>query len=50
MTKPVPRVGVPVLALAGCGSSNKSTTATGTEAAPTAAVAAHLRASIKAKG
>ena len=56
MSKLVGRVGVPafaILALAGCGSSEKSTTATTTEAPPSAAnaaIAAQVPAKIKAKG
>jgi polar amino acid transport system substrate-binding protein len=56
MSKLVLRVGVPaltILALGGCGSSEKSTTATTTEAPPSAAnaaVAAQVPAKIKAKG
>jgi polar amino acid transport system substrate-binding protein len=56
MSKLVIRVGVPalaILALAGCGSSEKSTTATTTEAPPSAAnaaIAAQVPAKIKAKG
>jgi polar amino acid transport system substrate-binding protein len=58
MSKPVVRLGVPVLAvlaLAGCGSSNKSSTATTTATTSTtssanATIAAQVPAAIKSKG
>src|ERR1700704_5833802 len=60
MSKILPRIGVPALAvlvLAGCGSSNSSSTTTTTPTtsgsgagAPNAAVAAQVPAAIKSKG